>query len=276
MVNQIAKQDIADSFSKAAKTYDDAAFFQRIAGERLLERLAYFKLQPNTILDIGCGTGHFTRALKAKYPDAKVKGLDIAHGMIQYSQHVSSEEEYLCADALKMPLETNSQDLIFSNLTFQWIDELDLLFKELHRVLKPNGLLLFTSLGPDTLFELKKSWQALDQHKHVNDFIDMHHLGDAMLNAALLDPVVDSENVVIGYDKAIELMRDLKNIGAHNIDEKRNKGLTSPAVIKALELKYQEYRLSNGELPATYELIYGHAFAREEMPLDYHEYGIEL
>lgn len=276
MVNQIDLQDLAESFSKAAKTYDEAAFFQRIAGERLLERLDYFKLEPKSILDIGSGTGHCTRALKNKYPDAKVTGLDIANGMVQYSQSVSKSEHYICADALKMPLETNSLDLVFSNLTFQWIDELDHLFKEIHRVLKPNGLLLFTSLGPDTLFELKQSWQQIDEHKHVNDFLDMHHLGDAMLNAALLDPVVDNESVIIGYDKAIELMRDLKDIGAHNIDEQRHKGLTPPSSIKKLEKEYVKFRLDNGELPATYELIYGHAFAREEIPLEYHQYGIEL
>ncbi len=276
MVNQIDHKDVANSFSDAAKTYDDAAFFQRIAGDRLFERLDYFKLKPKSILDIGSGTGHCTRALKQKYPNAEVMGLDIAQGMVDYCRQQSTSENYICADALEIPLESNSQDLIFSNLTFQWIDQLDLLFKELHRVLKPNGLLLFTSLGPDTLFELKASWKSIDEHKHVNDFMDMHHLGDAMLNAAMLDPVVDNEAVVIGYDKALELMRDLKNIGAHNIDQQRRKGLTSPAVIRNLEKEYQQFKLANGELPATYELVYGHAFGRKEIPMDYHEYGIEL
>ncbi len=276
MVNQIEMQDVARSFSKAAKTYDEAAFFQRIAGDRLLERLDFFKLNPKSILDIGCGTGHCTRSLKAKYPEARVIGLDIAQGMVDYSQSQSSAENYICADAMNIPLESNSQDLIFSNLTFQWIDSLDLLFKELHRVLKPNGLLLFTSLGPETLYELKQSWASVDEHKHVNDFLDMHHLGDAMLNAYLLDPVVDNEPVVIGYDKAIELMRDLKNIGAHNVDKARRKGLMSPSVIRQLERAYKEYKLASGELAATYELIYGHAFARKSIPNEYHEYGIEL
>ncbi len=276
MVNQIEQADIANSFSKAAKSYDEAAFFQRIAADRLFERLDYFKLEPATILDLGCGTGYCSRRLSQRFPKAKVTGVDIAQGMVDFSRAQSQGEDYICGDALNLPFADNSQDLIFSNLTFQWIDKLDPLFKELHRVLKPNGLLLFTSLGPDTLHELKTSWQALDQHKHVNDFIDMHHLGDAMLNAALLDPVVDSEAVIIGYDKAIELMRDLKNIGAHNIDKKRKPGLTSPRALKQLEAQYQQFRLDNGELPATYELIYGHAFARESIPLDYHEYGIEL
>ncbi|NVJ67110.1 MAG: malonyl-ACP O-methyltransferase BioC [Gammaproteobacteria bacterium] len=276
MVNQIEAQDIASSFSKAARSYDDAAFFQRIAADRLLERLEYFKLHPQSILDIGSGTGYCSRELKKRYPQAKVTGIDIAQGMIEFSRQQSNQEEYLCADALSLPLVSNSADLIFSNLTIQWIEQLDELFKEFHRVLKPDGLLLFTSLGPDTLHELKQSWQAIDDYKHVNDFMDMHHLGDAMLNAAMLDPVVDNEPVVIGYNKAIELMRDLKNIGAHNIDKQRKPGLTSPRALKQLEQEYQKFAMQNGELPATYELIYGHAFAREEIPLEYHQYGIEL
>lgn len=276
MVNQIEQKDIANSFSKAASSYDEAAFFQRIAADRLLERLEYFKLQPETILDIGSGTGYCSRELKKRYPDAQVTGVDIAQGMIEYSRMISPKENYVCADALSLPIDANSVDLIFSNLTIQWIEQLDILFKEFHRVLKPNGLLLFTSLGPDTLNELKQSWQAVDNYKHVNDFMDMHHLGDAMLNAAMLDPVVDNEPVIIGYEQAIELMRDLKNIGAHNIDKQRKPGLTSPKSIKLLEQEYQKFKMENGELPATYELIYGHAFAREEMPLEYHQYGIEL
>ncbi len=276
MTNQISKESIAESFSQAAKKYDESAFFQKIAGNRLMERLDYFKLQPKTILDVGCGTGYFTRQLKQKYFDAEVIGIDLANGMIDFCLGQSNSEQYICADALQLPLADNSQELVFSNLTFQWISEIELLFKELHRVLKPNGLLLFTSLGPDTLFELKQSWQAVDSHKHVNDFLDMHDLGDAMLSAALLDPVVDNEPVVIGYNKAIELMRDLKNIGAHNLDQQRNSGLTGPGVLRKIEQEYRRFQLGNGELPATYELVYGHAFAREQIPLKYHEYGVEL
>ncbi len=276
MVNHIEAKDVANSFSKAARSYDEAAFFQRIAADRLLERLDYFKLEPKKILDIGSGTGYCSRELKKRFPTANVTGVDIAKGMIDYSSQQSKTEDYICADALSLPFESNSADLIFSNLTIQWIEQLDALFKEFHRVLNPNGLLLFTSLGPDTLYELKQSWQAIDDYKHVNDFMDMHHLGDAMLNAAMLDPVVDNEPVVIGYNQALELMRDLKNIGAHNIDKQRKSGLTSPRIIKKLELEYQKFKMENGELPATYELIYGHAFAREEVPLEYHEYGLEL
>ncbi|NVK22186.1 MAG: malonyl-ACP O-methyltransferase BioC [Kangiellaceae bacterium] len=277
MINSIVQNDIAQSFSQAAKSYDQSAFFQRIAGERLMERLDYFKLTPKHILDLGCGTGYFSRQLTKRYPDAQVTGVDFAQGMVQWCQQQSQSETYLCADACQLPFESNSVDLIFSNLTFQWIEDLPQLFHELNRVIKPNGLLLFTTLGPDTLYELKQSWAAVDDYKHVNNFLDMHHVGDAMLSAKMLDPVVDSEPVVIGYQRVTELMRDLKNIGAHNLDQKRKSGLTSPRQLKQLEQHYQQFKLEDGQLPATYELVYGHAFATEHQAASgYHEYLLDL
>ena len=276
-MNHLSSSDVARSFSKAASTYDAAAFFQRIAGERLFERLDYFKLEPKKIVDLGCGTGVFTRQLSERFPAAEVTGVDIAEGMIEWCKQQSSAEQYVCANALALPFEDNSVDLIFSNLTIQWVENLQDLFNELNRVLKPEGLLLFTTLGPDTLNELKQSFAQVDQYQHVNDFIDMHHVGDAMLQAKMLDPVVDAEPVVISYDKASELMRDLKDIGAHNIDSRRNSGLMGPKKLRAVEKAYRQFALEDGKLPATYELVYGHAFgSAEKKPSSYHEYIVEL
>lgn len=276
-MSHLSSNDIARSFSQAAKTYDAAAFFQRIAGERLFERLDYFKLEPKNIVDLGCGTGVFTRELSQRFPQAKTTGVDIAEGMIAWCKQQSQSEDYVCADALALPFDDNSQDLIFSNLAIQWVEDLPKLFTELNRVLKPEGLLLFTTLGPDTLMELKKSFAEVDHYQHVNDFIDMHHVGDAMLQATMLDPVVDAEPVVISYDKATELMRDLKDIGAHNVDNRRSSGLMSPKKLRAVEKAYQQFALDDGQLPATYELVYGHAFGSEKkQTTSYHEYIVEL
>ncbi|GAA4357993.1 malonyl-ACP O-methyltransferase BioC [Kangiella marina] len=276
-MSHLSSSDIARSFSQAARSYDAAAFFQRIAGKRLFERLDYFKLAPKSIVDLGCGTGVFTRELSQRFPQAKVTGVDIAEGMIAWCKQQSQSEDYLCADAMKLPFEDNSLDLIFSNLAIQWLEDLPQLFAELNRVLKPEGLLLFTTLGPDTLTELKQSFAAVDAYQHVNDFIDMHNVGDAMLHAKMLDPVVDAEPVVISYDKAIELMRDLKDIGAHNVNSRRSLGLMSPRKLKAVEKAYKQFALGNGQLPATYELVYGQAFGSEQKAtLDYHEYIVEL
>ncbi|MBV34624.1 MAG: malonyl-[acyl-carrier protein] O-methyltransferase BioC [Rickettsiales bacterium] len=276
-MSHLSSSDVARSFSKAASTYDAAAFFQRIAGERLFERLDYFKLEPKQIIDLGCGTGVFTRQLSERFPAAEVTGVDIAEGMIEWCKQQSSAEQYVCANALALPFEDNSVDLIFSNLSIQWVENLQDLFNELNRVLKPEGLLLFTTLGPDTLNELKQSFAQVDQYQHVNDFIDMHHVGDAMLQAKMLDPVVDAEPVVISYDKASELMRDLKDIGAHNIDSRRNSGLMGPKKLRAVENAYRQFALEDGKLPATYELVYGHAFgSAEKKPSSYHEYIVEL
>ncbi|WP_223668624.1 malonyl-ACP O-methyltransferase BioC [Kangiella shandongensis] len=276
-MNQISSADVARSFSQAAKTYDEAAFFQRIAGERLFERLDYFKLQPETIVDLGCGTGVFTRELSQRFTQSSVTGVDIAEGMVQWCRQRSASEEYICANAMALPFEDNSVDLIFSNLAIQWLEDLPGLFKELNRVLRPEGLLLFTTLGPDTLKELKHSFAQVDHYQHVNDFIDMHNVGDAMLSAQLIDPVVDAEPVVISYDKAMELMRDLKDIGAHNIDHRRSNGLMGPKKLKAVEKAYRQFAMDDGQLPATYELIYGHAFGSEmTKTTSYHEYIVEL
>ena len=276
-MSHLSSQDVARSFSQAAKTYDAAAFFQRIAGERLFGRRDYFKLEPKNIVDLGCGTGVFTRELSQRFPQAKTTGVDIAEGMIAWCKQQSQSEEYVCADAVSLPFEDNSVDLIFSNLSIQWVEDLEKLFVELNRVLKPEGLLLFTTLGPDTLKELKQSFSEVDQYQHVNDFIDMHHVGDAMLQAKMLDPVVDAEPVVISYDKATELMRDLKDIGAHNIDRRRNSGLMSPKKLRAVEKAYRQFALDDGQLPATYELVYGHAFGSEQkQTTSYHEYIVEL
>lgn len=276
MINDIVKQDIAQSFSKAALSYDSAALFQRIAGQRLLERLDFFTLEPAAILDVGCGTGFFTRKLSQRYPQARITGIDVAQGMIDFCRQQSDGESYICADACQLPVAENSYDLIFSNLTIQWIENLPELFQELNRVLKKDGLLLFTTLGPDTLYELKQSWASVDNYQHVNNFLDMHHVGDAMLGATLLDPVVDNEPVIIGYEKVMDLMRDLKNIGAHNLDHNRNLGLTSPRKLKKMMSFYQQFALDDHQLPATYELIYGHAFGSGKRALNYHEYIVEL
>ncbi|MCK5092141.1 MAG: methyltransferase domain-containing protein, partial [Gammaproteobacteria bacterium] len=163
-------------------------------------------------------------------------------------------------DAEILPLKENSCDLIFSNLTLQWCNDLNNTFKEFSRVLKPGGLLLFTSFGPDTLIELRSSWAAVDDFQHVSGFIDMHHVGDALLNAGLADPVMDTENFTLTYSDVYKLMRDLKAVGARNAVYGRNHSLTGKQHLKAMIEEYEKYRC-DGVIPATYEVVYGHAWA---------------
>ena len=169
---------------------------------------------------------------------------------------------YLCGDAERLPIADNSVDLLFSSLTLQWCDDLGATFAEFQRVLRPGGMVMFTTFGPDTLAELRAAWAQVDGHSHVNRFLDMHDVGDAMLSAGLGDPVMDVDRITVHYGKALGLMRDLKAIGAHNVTAGRPQGLIGCQRLRAVEEAYESMRGERG-LPASYEVVYGHAWAGE-------------
>ena len=160
-----------------------------------------------------------------------------------------------------MPLADASVDVVYSNLMLQWCDDLDALFAEFRRVLKPRGLLTFSTFGPDTLKELRAAWASVDGHTHVHRFIDMHDIGDALVRAGLSEPVLDVERFTLTYEDVQALMRDLKAIGAHNAAAGRAPGLTGRGRLRAMSAAYERYR-SAGRLPASYEVVYGQAWGR--------------
>lgn len=276
----LSKTLIADSFSKAAESYDAAAFLQQEVASRVFERMQYMRVNPGKILDVGCGTGACSRQLKKTFSKAKVFAVDIAPGMIakaKKSQGLFNKINYQVADADQLPFDDNQFDVVFSNLTIQWLPDLKKTFKELHRVLKPGGLLLFSTLGPDTLMELRQSWRQVDSGVHVNDFIDMHIVGDEVFNACFENTVMDRDVITLTYTTMVGLMRDLKAIGAHNLDSDRQKGLLGKDKFTQLKAEYDKYRWESGELPATYEVIYGHAWKRQGKPQpDYHTYKVDV
>ncbi|NJN45760.1 MAG: malonyl-ACP O-methyltransferase BioC [Candidatus Competibacteraceae bacterium] len=260
---QLDKTLIRQSFERAAPGYDEVAVLQREVSNRLVERLNWVRLEPTMIVDIGCGTGVATLALLKKYRKAEVMGLDIAAAMLAIARKRTPwlrKLHCVCADAEALPLDDASCDLVFSNLTLQWC-ALDDVLRECRRVLKPGGLLMFSTLGPDTLIELRRSWAAADAHNHVNAFIDMHDVGDALMRAELLEPVVDVEHINLTYRDVSTLMRDLKTLGAHNISAGRSQGLTGKGRLRAMRAAYEQFRQPDGLLPATYEVVYGHAWA---------------
>lgn len=266
-MQQFDKQQVAESFSRSATTYSAAAIMQKEVGQRMLDRLDYIRIQPVSILDLGCGPGEFSRALAKRYNKAQVVSLDLAPGMLNAAKSQKrwrQKQSFVCADAEALPFATNSFDFIFSNMVIHWANDINKIIHEIHRVLKPGGMLLFSTLGQDTLYELRNSWQHVDAQTHVHNFIDMHNLGDALLHANLVNPVVDVEMLTLTYPDVFAVMRDLKAIGGHNLDVERHKGLTGKSRLQQLKRAYEHYRTKAGVLPLSYEVIYGHAWGNAE------------
>ena len=258
------------AFEKAAPGYDDAAILQKEVAERLVDRMDLMRIQPAMILDAGSGTGFLGEMLSQKYKQAKIVSLDIAHNMltqakskIGFKQRWNKTFRHINAEVENLPFADQSFDLIVSGLTLQWCQDLDSVFKEFRRALKPGGLLMFSTFGPDSLKELRASWQAVDDGPHVNEFIDMHDVGDALLQSQYLDPVMDMEIIQVTYNDVKTIMRDLKQIGAHNVMQGRSHQITGKNKLSNMMKAYEEFR-HNGVLPVTYEIVYGHAWLSEE------------
>jgi malonyl-CoA O-methyltransferase len=256
------------SFERAADTYDAAAVLQREIADRLLARLDVVRLTPQIILDIGCGTGYDLRQLSKRYPRARILGIDIAEAMTRRAHRntgfwwrITGRCTVSCGDAEHLPIATASVDMVVSNLTLQWCDPLTV-FAEAGRVLRPGGLLMFTTFGPDTLRELREAWRAADDTPHVHGFIDMHDLGDMLVHAGFADPVMDMERFTLTYANVIEAMLDIKRLGAHNVAKARIRGLTGKERFARFRAAY-ESQIRDGSIPATYEAVYGHAWMPE-------------
>ncbi len=273
---------IGRRFSDASATYDSAARLQTVVRTELLERLPNFKVAPRRVLDLGAGTGHATVELKRRYRDALVVGVDLAPGMLQeagqrlgwrerwlggrFAGRRGSRFERVAGDAYRLPLVDHSIDLVFSSLMLQWCDDLGAALAEIHRVLRPGGLLLFSSFGPATLQELRAAWAVVDDAPHVNRFLDMHDVGNALMHAGLEQPVLDTDTHELQYDTPLDLMRDLQRIGANNVAAGRRRGLTGRRALRAVADAYEKFR-RDGALPATYEVVYGVAWAAADQNL---------
>jgi malonyl-CoA O-methyltransferase len=264
----IDKKQVRTAFSRAARDSDTAAVLQREVCERLLERLDYMKLAPTFILDAGCGTGWGARQLAQRYPAAQVLALDMALGMLDVAnRHTGGWRSFfgkrrqhcLCGDLEALPLASASVELAWSSLALQWGNDLPAAFRELHRVIKPDGLLMFSTFGPDTLKELRAAFNGVDGHSHVNRFVDMHDIGDMLTASGFAEPVMEMETFVLTYADAASAMRDLKNIGAQNAMTGRPQGMMGKTAWQRVVDNYERFR-DNGKLPMTYEVVYGHAW----------------
>ncbi len=256
------KQRVRQNFGRAATSYEKHDVLQQEVQSALLERLDFYTADPARIVDVGAGTGRGTALLKKRYAKAEVIAVDLALPMLRAAkQHASWLKPFqrVCAEATALPLADHSVDVLHSNLCFQWIDDLKALFAECVRVLKPGGLLAFSTFGPDTLKELRASWAEADQQPHVSRFLDMHDVGDAMLAAGLRDPVLDVHRYTLTYSEPRKLLEELQGLGATNADQTRERGLTGKARYKRMLAAYETMRL-DGRIPATWEVVSAHAW----------------
>jgi len=270
----IDKARVRASFGHAAESYDAAAVVQKLVRDEMLSRLDLVKISPKAILDAGCGTGAASHALQKRFKRSQVVSLDFAFEMLQKTRQTGltatlkqfisgTEQALLCADIENLPLADSAIGLVWSNLAVQWCNDLDMALQEFHRVLQPEGLLMFSTFGPDTLRELRAATADNSNRTSVNRFIDMHDIGDALVRAGFSAPVLDVERYTLTYDDVKSVMRDLKSIGAHNATDGRARGLLGRGFLQKLEAAYEQFR-SNGKLPATFEVVYGHAWRGQD------------
>ena len=246
------KRLIADSFSRAAATYDQAAALQRTVGSNLLARLPV-DFAPTEVIDLGCGTGYFSRALHARFEQGVV-GLDLAEGMLRHARQISPEiTHWVAADAEALPLRSNSQDLIFSSLALQWCPDLLRVLREAYRVLRPGGCLAFNTLLEGSLHELRTAWRAVDDFVHVNRFMAPAELESSLAAAGFADWRCEVEEHTLHYQRLGELTHELKALGAHNINPGRPGGLTGRARLRLLTDAYELFRTPQG-LPASWQV----------------------
>ena len=272
-------------FERAAAGYDAAAALDREVGARMAERLGIVRIEPKTILDAGCGTGESLAELRTRYPGAQSIGIDLALSMARAAHERGAARAFdglsllarfagirtheraappwiVCGDVRHLPLRSGCVHLVWSNLALHWVNEPPLVFAEFHRVLASGGLLSFTTLGPDTLRELRSAFAAVDTAPHVHRFIDMHDIGDMLLHAGFAEPVMDMETLTLTYADPMALVRELKALGATNAAAGRRRTLTGRRRWRHALAALERFRVDL-RVPASFEIVYGHAWKPE-------------
>lgn len=265
------RRHIRHAFSRAATTYDAAAALQREVESRLLESLDYMALReggdkfaPQVVLDVGCGPAHAAAAMKKRWPRAQVVALDLALPMLKQAKKNAGWWKPFArinADASALPFADGSVDVLFTNLCLQWVEDLPAAFAGFRRVLKPGGMLLCSTFGPETLVELREAFAAADERPHVSPFASIAQFGDALMHAGFRDPVLDRDTFDLTYPDLPALMRELRALGATNALQSRRHTLTGRSRFAAAATAYDALRDADGKLPSTWEVIYAHAWA---------------
>jgi malonyl-CoA O-methyltransferase len=270
-MNTFDQRHIRRAFSRSAAGYDAAAALQHEVEKRLMESLDYFALrtgsdgtEPGVVLDVGCGPAHAAAAMRKRWPKARVIALDLAMPMLREAKKQAGwwkPFSRVCADLRALPIADGSVDVLFSNLSLQWVDDLPAAFANFRRVMKPGGLLVCSTFGPETLQELRDAFAQGDAAPHVSPFPPIAQFGDALVMAGFRDPVLDRDRFTLTYDDLPRLMRELRAMGATNALHRRRHTLTGRARFAAAAAAYEPLRRDDGKLPSTWEVLYAHAWA---------------
>lgn len=255
--------EIRRAFDKAAPHYEKTAVIQHEIGMRLFERLDYLRLEPKYVLDLGGGTGYWSKKLKARYPHAFIVNLDMSWQMLRQARTggwFRKKNTCVLADMSVLPFQTGQFDLVFSNQAVHWALDAAALYKEIQRIMAVDGCFMASTLGPDTFLEMRKSFAEADGYHHQNDFMDMHDVGDVMLRAGFAEPVVDMEKITSEYPSVMAILKSLKAQGVRNTHHKRLSGLMGRQHWQRFLMAYETYRREDGRYPLTYEVVYLHGF----------------
>ena len=250
-------RDVRRRFDRAAPGFDAVDFVHTATREGLLARLSPMLIDARTIVDLGCATGTASRGLSRQFRRAHIISIDLSQQMLRQAQHKRSffgRRSMLQANATALPLAGQSVDVVFANLLLPWISDPATLFKEIARVLRNDGLFVFSALGPDSLKELRQAWQG--NGAHVNRFPDMHDIGDAAMHSGLRNPVLDIDRLQVTYEKPQALFDDLTAMGGRNSLLNRSRSLLGRAQFEAMTAALAE----PGALTLDLELIYGHCW----------------
>ena len=273
-------RQVRRAFSRASTSYDGVAQLQHEVESQLLESLDYLALStdrpkdwsPGVVLDVGSGPGRAARAMRGRWPKAQVVALDLSLPMLRQvpvpgglsrALGLRRGVDRVCADLRALPLADASVDVLFSNLCLQWVEDLSAAFAGFRRVLKPGGLLLCSTFGPDTLWELREAFARADDRPHVSPFASIARFGDALMHAGFRDPVLDRDLQQRGHADLSSLMRELRAMGATNALHGRRPTLTGRARFAAAAAAYEPLRGADGLLPASWETITAMAWAPE-------------
>jgi len=254
---------IRRGFERAAAGFDEHAFLHREIRGRLLDRLQAVRIEADTVVDLGAGTGAAVPDLQRRFPGAAILPVDLTPAMLSAG---AAAVAGICGDAARLPLPDDSIDVVFSNLMLHHCPDPSAALADVRRVLRSPGVALFTSFGPTSFLELGRAWATADRFTHVAPFMDMHDLGDALIRSGFAEPVLDSQVLTITYGEFDRLVADLRGAGAANATEGRNRGLTGRASAERLRAACAALAGPDGRFPLTIDVIFAIAWADEPAP----------